>query len=406
MLITEAFNFLASPEGRRNPYPGYAALRAHGPIVRLRPGFYVVTGYDLISRLLRDPRLEVRAWPDGAASRLIADSMMKANGPDHARIRQCVRDALSPRGDGRRSDGRRNVGRLEEAATEQAALLAEYVAYLGRHGEPVDLMDEFAYPLAVRTVSALLGIPAAEQQWFRERAQELTGVLEPFRAPGPTTAADRAATELEEYTAALIRRRRAEPGEDLAGALVRVHDRDADALSARELAANLVFLTLAGFETSANLIGNGLALLLDHPGPAAALREDESLADRYVEEVLRLDAPLQLTSRWAAEPVELDGIGTIEAAAHVLLLLGAGNHDPARFTDPARFDPLRPSVPPLSFGAGAHYCLGAALARTQARTALPLLLRRLPAMRRAGEAPRRDRLTFRGFTGLPVTCGR
>ncbi|BAJ32546.1 MULTISPECIES: cytochrome P450 [Kitasatospora] len=395
MLITEAFNVLSSPEGRRDPYPGYAALRAHGPIVRLRPGFYVVTGYDLISRLLRDPRLEVRGWPEGAASRLVGDSMLKANGADHARVRQCARDAFSPR----------NADRLRGVVTEQAAVLVEYVAHLGRSDEPVDLMDEFAYPLAVRAVSALLGIPVAEQQWFRERAQELTGALEPFRAPGPSTAADRAAGELEEYVTALVRRRRAEPGEDLASALVRAHDREAGALSARELTANLVLLTLAGFETSANLIGNGLGLLLDRPDLAADLREDDGLADRYVEEVLRFDAPLQLTSRWATEPVVLDGIGTVEASSHLLLLLAAGNHDPARFTDPERFDPFRESPPPLSFGAGAHYCLGAALARTEARIALPLLLRRLPGMRRAGEARRRDRLTFRGFSSLPVTCG-
>ncbi|MFE1318327.1 cytochrome P450 [Kitasatospora phosalacinea] len=265
-------------------------------------------------------------------------------------------------------------------------------------------MDEFAYPPAVRTVSALLGIPAAEQQWLRVRAQEVTGVLEPFCAPGPATAADRAAAELEDYACALVRRRRAGPASGLAGAPVWAHDRDADALSARELVANLVFFTLAGFETSANLIGNGLALLLEHPGPAAARREDESPAGRYVEEVLRVEAPLQLTGRWRTQPVELDGGGTIEAAGHVLLLLAAGNRDPARFSGPERFDSFRPFAAPLSFGAGPRYCLGAAPARTQARIALPLLLRRLPAVRRAGRVPRRGRLAFRGFTGLPVAC--
>ncbi|MEV7185675.1 cytochrome P450 [Kitasatospora sp. NPDC093102] len=395
MLLGEAFQYLTSPAGRQDPYPAYAALRAHGPVVRLRPDFYAATGYDAVNALLRDPRLEVRGWPDGAASRLIADSMMKANGPDHARVRRLAADAFSPR----RTD------RLKEVVTAQAAALADHVAHLGRDGEAVDLMAEFAYPLTIRIIGTLLGVPAGEHQWLRERAQETTAVLEPFRPGGPAIAADRAALELEDYVTELTRLRRTDPGEDLITALVLAHDRDGSELSTRELVVNLVFLLLAGFETSANLLGNGLGALLDHPDLAARLRTDPDLADRYVEEVSRFDAPLQLTSRWAPETIETDGIGTIEKGSHILVLLGAGNHDPAHFAAPERFDPFRDSPQSLSFGAGAHYCLGSALARTEARLALPLLLERLPAMKRAGTAARRDRLTFRGYAGLPVSWG-
>ncbi|MFD7825901.1 cytochrome P450 [Kitasatospora sp. NPDC059803] len=393
MLPGEAFQYLASPTGRQNPYPAYAALRSHGPVVRLRPGFYAATGYDAVNALLRDPRLEVRGWPDGAAARLIADSMMKANGPDHARVRRLAADAFSPRG----------TDRLKEVVTARATALADHLAQIGRDGEAVDLMDEFAYPLTIRIIGTLLGVPAGEHQWLRERAQETTAVLEPFRPTGPATAADRAALDLEAYVTELTRLRRTEPGEDLITALVLAHDRDGSELSTRELVVNLVFLLLAGFETSANLLGNSLGALLDHPDLAARLRTDPGLTDRYVEEVSRFDAPLQLTSRWAPEPIEIDGIGSIEKGSHILLLLGAGNHDPAHFTAPDRFDPFRDSPPSLSFGAGAHYCLGSALARTEARLALPLLLERLPAMRRAGPAARRDRLTFRGYANLPVS---
>ncbi|MEU3564759.1 cytochrome P450 [Kitasatospora sp. NPDC006786] len=393
MLLGEALQYLASPAGRQDPCPAYAALRSHGPVVRLRPGFYTATGYDAVNALLRDPRLEVRGWPDGAAARLIADSMMKANGPDHARVRRLAADAFSPR----RTD------RLKEVVSAQAVVLADHLARIGRNGEAVDLMAEFAYPLTIRVIGTLLGVPADEHQWLRERAQETTAVLEPFRPDGPATTADRAALELEAYVTELTRLRRTEPGEDLITALAPAHDHDSSELSARELVANLVFLLLAGFETSANLLGNGLGVLLDHPGHAARLRTDPDLADRYVEEVSRLDAPLQLTSRWAPEPIGIDGIGSIEKGSHILLLLGAGNHDPAHFTAPDRFDPFRDSPPSLSFGAGAHYCLGSALARTEARLALPLLLERLPTMRRAGPAVRRDRLTFRGYANLTVS---
>ncbi|MFD7593701.1 cytochrome P450 [Kitasatospora sp. NPDC059812] len=393
MLPGEAFQYLASPTGRQNPYPAYAALRSHGPVVRLRPGFYAATGYDAVNALLRDPRLEVRGWPDGAAARLIADSMMKANGPDHARVRRLAADAFSPRG----------TDRLKEVVTARATTLADHLARIGRDGETVDLMAEFAYPLTIRIIGTLLGVPAGEHQWLRERAQETTAVLEPFRPAGPATAADRAALELEAYVTELTRLRRTEPGEDLITALVLAHDRDGSELSTRELVVNLVFLLLAGFETSANLLGNGLGALLDHPDLAARLRTDPGLTDRYVEEVSRFDAPLQLTSRWAPEPIEIDGIGSIEKGSHILLLLGAGNHDPAHFAAPDRLDPFRDSPPSLSFGAGAHYCLGSALARTEARLALPLLLERLPVIRRAGTAVRRDRLTFRGYANLPVS---
>ncbi|MGW0575722.1 cytochrome P450 [Streptomyces sp. NPDC002920] len=391
MLIGEAARVLASPAGREDPYPAYAALRAHGPVVRLGPGFYAATGYDAISALLRDPRLRVRGWPDGPASRLVADSLMKSNGTGHTRVRRLMAAAFAPR----------QVEALREAVTAQAVRLADYLAHLGSSGEAVDFMDEFAYPMPIRVICALLGVPAAEQQWFRERAQEMTEVLEPRQPGSHTIAADRAATELEAYFTDLVRSRRNAPGDDLISALIATHDADGD-LSTRELIANLVTLLLAGFETTANLLGNGMGVLLDHPGPASRLGADPGLADAYVEELLRLESPLQLTSRWAAEEVDIDGADRIEANSHIMVFLGAGNRDPDRFPDPDRFDPFRESVQPLSFGAGAHYCLGAALARLEARIAFPVLLARLPAMERAGEAVRRDRTTFRGYANLPV----
>ncbi|MFJ5921120.1 cytochrome P450 [Kitasatospora sp. NPDC092948] len=395
MQLGEALHRLASPAGRQDPYPAYAALRAHGPVVQLWPGGYAATGYDAIKALLREPRLAARGLPGGAAAGLIADSVLKADGPDHARIRRLTANAFSPRGS----------ERLEETVTAHATALADRLAGLGRDGEPVDLMAEFAYPLTIRIIGSLLGVPADEHRRLRELAQRTTVVLEPLRPAGPAPEADRAARELEAYIGELIRLRRAAPEPDLITALVRAHDGDDAELSARELVANLVFLLLAGFESSANLLGNGLAALLDHPDLADRLRAEPGLADRYVEEVTRFDAPLQLTSRWAPETIEIDGLGTIARGSQLLILLGAGNHDPARFPVPDRFDPFRDAAPALSFGAGAHYCLGAALARLEARVALPLLLDRLPAMRRAGTATRRDRLTFRGWDNLPVTTG-
>lgn len=167
---------------------------------------------------------------------------------------------------------------------------------------------------------------------------------------------------------------------------------------------NLVLLLVAGFETTTNLLGNGIMLLLDHPGYADRLREDPSEAPAYVEEVLRIESPVQLTERYTTRPCVIGGV-ELPADAELVLLLGAANRDPARFDAPDVFDPDRPGNAPLSFGAGAHYCLGAPLARLEAQIALPALLRRFPGLRLAGSPARRPRMNLRGWSSLPVTLG-
>jgi cytochrome P450 len=165
-----------------------------------------------------------------------------------------------------------------------------------------------------------------------------------------------------------------------------------------------VVLLVAGFETTTNLLGNGLVVLLGHPEAAAALRADPGLVPAYVEELLRYDSPVQLTTRTSTAPVRCGGLD-LPAGSTALLLLGAANRDPRRFTDPERFDPTREQAHPLSFGAGPHYCLGAGLARLEAQLAFPLLLRRLPELALAGPPRHRTRLTLRGYESLLVTLG-
>jgi cytochrome P450 len=168
--------------------------------------------------------------------------------------------------------------------------------------------------------------------------------------------------------------------------------------------ANLILLLVAGFETTTNLLGNGLHLLLQRPQHAARLRDDPELAPAFVEEILRYDSPVQLTERFAGVDAEVGGV-PVPAGSELILFLGAANRDPQRFADPDRFDPDRPDNAVLSFGAGAHYCLGAPLARLEARVALPALLRRFPRIAPADEPTRRDRLTLRGWATLPVALG-
>jgi cytochrome P450 len=400
--VAEAMGLLLSPAGRVDPYPAYEHLRAHGPVAEMAPGQYVATGHAVIEEILRDPRYEVAykpllshslaGWAESPAVATVTQSVLRANPPDHGRMRQLVAGAFTPR---------RVAAMRQEVAGQAAALIAAMVER-GRDGATVDVMDEFAYPLPVGVICALLGVPAEDRSAFRRWAADLTAALEPEITEADLVLADQGAVAMRDYFQELIEARRRAPAEDLTTALVQAHDADAGRLSGDELLANLVILLVAGFETTTNLLGNGLVVLSRHPAHAAALRDAPDLAPAYVEELLRFDSPVQVNARISTVPVTPGGV-PVPAGGQVLLLLGAGNRDPERFVDPARFDPHRPDQQPLSFGAGPHYCLGAALARLEAQVAFPLLLRGLPGLRLVGEPPHRPRLTLRGYETLPVT---
>lgn len=403
MDAAEALALLMTPGGRVDPYPTYEVIRSHGPIVEAGELFHVVTGYSAVDEVLRDPRVGIldegmrdQYWPewrDNRAVSSIATSMLRTNPPDHTRMRRLVAGAFTAR----------RVAAMRDVVTGQARVLVDRLTELGSGG-PVDFMTEFAYPLPVGVICALLGVPASDHPWFRQRAAALTAVLEPEIGLADLEAANGGAVELEEYFTELIARRRGDPGDDLVTALVGVHEADGGRLSGDELLANLILLLVAGFETTTNLLGNGLVALLRHADHAERLRGSAGLAPAYVEEMLRYDSPVQLTTRVTGAPMEVGGLA-VPAGGWLLLLLGAANRDPDRFVDPERFDPTRPHNQPISFGAGPHYCLGAALARLEAQVAFPMLLHALPGLALAGEPEHRVRLTLRGYATLPVAVG-
>ncbi|MFI6128942.1 cytochrome P450 [Micromonospora sp. NPDC051141] len=401
----DALALLMSPAGRVDPYPTYERLRAHGPVVQAGPVFYVVTGYAEADAILRDARFGVMddalrdqfmpGWRESPAVLSISRSMLRTNPPDHSRMRRLAAGAFTPR----------RIAAMRGVVEAQADALVDAMLAAGRGGTPVDFMAAFAYPLPVGVICALLGVPAADRPLFRRWATDLTGVLEPEITPDELAVADRGAAELRAYFSDLVAARRRVPADDLTTALVQAHDADGERLSGDELLANLIVLLVAGFETTTNLLGNGLVALLGHPAAAAALREHPEFAPGFVDELLRYDSPVQLTSRMSTAPSRHGGVD-LPPESWIIVMLGAANRDPGRFPEPARFDPWRPQVHPLSFGAGPHYCLGAALARLEAQVAFPLLLRRLPELALAGRPERRVRLTLRGFATLPVAPGR
>ncbi|WP_438862204.1 cytochrome P450 [Paractinoplanes aksuensis] len=394
MDAAEAIAMLLDPRANHEPVPAYAALHRHGPVVQAGKGYYFVSGYAAVAAVLRDPAMEAydakrldaqwSDWRDNRAVALFADSMLRTNPPQHTRMRRLAAGVFTAR----------RVAALREVISAQVDEILDALP----PGE-ADLVSHLTYPLPIGVITALLGVPAADRGRFRQLAEALTAVLEVRWTEEDRRRAHDAALELEEYFTHLVALRRAEPADDLVTALAAAHDAGGEQLTGAELMGNLVLLLVAGFETTTNLLGNGIVLLLDHP--ELAKRLTPKLAPAYVEEVLRIESPVQLTERYTSRPTVVGGT-ELPADAELVLLLGAANRDPARFPDPDKFNPFRTELAPLSFGAGAHYCLGAPLARLEAQIALPALLRRFPDLALNGRPTRRPRMNLRGWSSLPV----
>ncbi|MDQ1742860.1 MAG: cytochrome hydroxylase [Pseudonocardiales bacterium] len=397
----ETIRELVGSPGRTHPYPRYERLREHGPVVPIRPGLTVVVGYAECDAALRDNRLRVQdgpsydsiypEWREHPALRGYIDSMLYRNPPDHARMRRLVSGGFTPR----------RVSELRPAIERLTERLLDRLATAGAADAPVDFIAEFASRLPIAVISALLGVPERDQSWFRRIAADVTIALEGITNTQELAVADVAMQDLGNYFLALIERRRLDPVDDVVSALVHA---GGERLSEQQLVANMMLLLTAGFETTSFLLGHCLLLALHNSDHAARLRTEPEFALGYVEEMLRFEAPVQATSRWAA--VEVDLLGhLVPAGTKLVLILGAANRDPSRFAEPDRFDPDREAVQPLSFGAGSHFCLGAPLSRMEAQIALPRLLRRFPRLSAAGVPVRRDTWVGRGLDELPIRLG-
>ncbi|MFC3448136.1 cytochrome P450 family protein [Amycolatopsis speibonae] len=375
----------------RDPYAVLAGLRARGPahFVRLPNGseVWLIVGYDEALAALGDPTL-IKNWLR-ATGRIgpgaIGANMISSDPPDHTRLRRLVSREFTAR-------------RVAALAPRVEAIAVELLDRMESGDGPQDLIAGFAFPLPVSVISELLGVP------FLDRA-EFSGLCGRIMASaGDATSTEKDIEEINHYFDGLIERKRADPGDDLLSALIRVTDEDADRLSHAELRATTFLLLVAGHVTSTNLIANGVLALLDHPDQLAALRAGWGLLPRAVEEILRYDGPQPFsTRRFTTTPYRV-GDSVLPPGETVMIALAAAGHDPARFLRPADFDIRRTTPGHLAFGHGIHYCLGAPLARVQVSTALRVLLTRFPALRLAGGADRSWRRTLisRGVAELPV----
>jgi pimeloyl-[acyl-carrier protein] synthase len=403
-------NPLANPAFLANPYPLYAMLRATSPVLRPPipgyegPGVAVLTRYGDVEAVLRDPRFSVdrtrahlfKAFSDRFPRQLLEGpdgfrTMLMMDPPDHTRIRHLVSRAFTPR-------------RVEERLRPRIeALVDELLAPLRACAE-LELMRDFAEPLPAIVIAELLGVPARDHRQFKQWSSELV-------AGGPARAFEPGAQErtaalfgrLREYVRGIVAERRKAPGEDMISGLIDAQE-EHDALSEGELISTSLLLLIAGHETTTNLIGNGLLALLRHPDQLERLRREPDLLENAIEELLRYDSPVQATVRIATEDVAIAG-SVIPKDAIALALLGAANRDPAEFPEPDRLDLARENVRHLSFGLGTHFCLGAGLARLEARLAFRGLLA-LPGLRLATDTPEyRPNPFLRGLRTLPLRLG-
>jgi pimeloyl-[acyl-carrier protein] synthase len=271
-----------------------------------------------------------------------------------------------------------------------------------RHRGSMDIISDFACPLPCNVIAAILGIPIEDWSKLYHWSDELSNILDPLRSLEDYEKMNQVALEFTDYLKTLIAQRQKIPQQDLLSALILVKEQD-NKLSEEEIISVCMLLFFAGEETTVNLIGNGMLAFLRHPQQMQQIKSQPQLIQSAVEEILRYDSPLQITTRVATEDVVLDGV-TIRVGEKALLCLGAANRDPAQFTDPDRFDITRANNSHLAFSDGMHYCLGAALARIEAEIAINTLVQQLPDLKLSQDKLEwRNKVAFRSLKALPVT---
>jgi pimeloyl-[acyl-carrier protein] synthase len=391
-----------SPAFREDPYPYYDTYRGAERLVRADETFWLSFSHADVWEMLRNPRLssnEARATTEiglPEEERARKRSLLFMDPPDHTRLRGLVSKAFTPR---------RVEGMRATAESICAELIGNIVAGYG-NGQAFDLIKELAYPLPVRVICSLLGVPATDEEVFTGWSKALAKSLDPsvLRSAEAERAIEDAETGLHGYLSDLLAARREAPGNDLLSDLLAVQE-GGDRISAEEVVQLAMLLLVAGHETTVNLIGNGVLALLRAPGQLDLLTERPELVAGAVDELLRFDSPVQVNQRIATVDLELAG-ARVRAGDEIVLVLGAANRDPAVFSDPGRLDVTRDSHRHVAFGGGIHHCLGASLARLEGQVALSALLARLGRLELAGPPVRRPTFVLRGLESLPVAMTR
>lgn len=385
------------PAFRADPHPVLARLREREPVHYDRAlDRWVLTRPDDIDRVLRDRTMSVdpRKANEGTFMRIFDRfhdfSMLFQDPPDHTRLRALVSKAFTPRA------VERLAPRIREVVDE---LLG---AVTGR--DRFDAIEAFAGPLPVIVIAEMLGVDPADRHDFKRWSDGQAMSLNPLLTEDQRAAVKETGEELREYLRGVLAARRADPGDDLISAMLAVEEAG-DQLSDNEIVTMSELLLAAGNVTTTDLIGNGIWVLLRHPDQLQKLRDDPPLIANAVEELLRFESPVVQSVRIPMDDIEIGGC-PIRRGESVMSSLAAANRDPGRYPEPDRFDVARGNVTHHSFGGGAHFCLGAPLARLEAQLAIPAFLQRFPRLRLADEPLEWRALpAFRGLAKLWVLVG-
>jgi cytochrome P450 len=370
-------------------------------------GRVFLTRYADCAALTRNPALlaQSESWMDKAspgwrehpAVVQNIETILFKDPPEHSRLRRLVNRSFTPR---RVALMREDIGRLVDRALDR---LADEAA----DGTAVDAYALLAETLPIAVVGTLIGIPEQDWKVLHDPVSEVMQVVEVGVGQDKLARADDGARQLNAYFEDLIAQRRREPRADIISDLIATADaagdpgRGGSGMTETELLRMIILLFGAGVDTTVGLLSNGLLAFLDHPEQADLLRADPSLAESAVSEVLRYDSPTHVIVRIAGEGAEVGG-EPVPQWSTVFALTGAAHRDPEQFPDPDVFDITREGTSVLSFSGGAHYCVGAPLARLEAELFFPALLGRFPRLALAGPPVRRG-FVVRGYEDLPVT---
>lgn len=378
------------PAFLENPFPFYEMGRAFSPLQIGPPGLWSVFGYDDCSAILKDNATWSSFGRRPEQDVEVAPSMLSSDPPVHTRLRGLVSQAFTPR-------------MVEQLEPRIRVLASELLDEAAAAGGTVDLIDALAYPLPVIMIAEILGVPAEDRAKFRYWSDEIVSQLgSGIDGQGGRQLDPGMLTEVGEYFGRMVEERRANPRADLITGLAAA-EHEGSKLSFPELMQMLVLLLVAGNETTTNLIGNAVQEFIAYPEQLTLLRERPELLPSAIEEVMRHSSPVQATVRVATRDAEVAG-KTIPAGDSAVVWLAAANRDPAVFADPAGFDITRNPNRHIGFGMGIHFCLGAPLARLEARIALETFLARSASFARTDQEllPRVPTFIMRGVRRLPL----
>jgi cytochrome P450 len=388
-----------------DPYPYYESLRTGEPFTGGAIGKATVS-HEVALEVLRAEslgtaafggapppirRLLTRAAAGAARSVIEPPSMLVVDPPHHARYRKLVTRAFSAKA----------VKALRERTEEVTTELLDAMERDATAGQ-VDLVQQYASQLPVTVISEILGVPTSMRNEFLEWGDAAATALDPGMSLADFRVAQQGIDALLDFMRGHFETLRRSPGPDILSQLVNAADTDGERLTEAELLATALLVLGAGFETTVNLIGNGIALLNEHSEQRALLGERPELWPNAVDEILRFDSPVQRTARRALRDTEIAGV-PIRRESLIIVLLGGVNRDPAVFTDPDRFDITRSNAGKhMAFSSGIHYCLGAALAKMEGEVALRALYERFPDLRLTEAPRRRPTSNLRGFDRMPA----